>query len=108
MIMSPFEVTVLSLALSAAGTLPSANNRFLPPKALETKRLRIRALADLDHESNAGLVSGTSLSRLGIHIHDRCQHGRDELFFTRLDGKSISRAHSESLASALHRRACDE
>src|ERR1700690_528580 len=54
------------------------------------------------------LVSGTSHSRLGIHIHNRCQHGRDELFFTRLDGKSVSRAHSESLASTLYRRASDE
>ena len=55
MIMTPFEVTVLSRTLNAAGMVPSANDRFLPPKLLETKSLRIRGLADLDQESGAGL-----------------------------------------------------
>ena len=53
--MTPFEVTVLSRTLNAAGMVPSANDRFLPPKLLETKSLRIRGLADLDQESSAGL-----------------------------------------------------
>ena len=29
--MTPFEVTVLSVTLNAAGIVPSANNRFPPP-----------------------------------------------------------------------------
>jgi hypothetical protein len=32
--MTPFEVTVLSVTLKAAGIVPSANNRFLPPNVI--------------------------------------------------------------------------
>ncbi len=32
--MTPFEVTVLSVTLNAAGIVPSANNRFPPPNVI--------------------------------------------------------------------------
>src|SRR5258708_35512609 len=32
--MAPFEVTVLSVTLNAAGIVPSANNRFPPPNVI--------------------------------------------------------------------------
>jgi hypothetical protein len=32
--MTPFEVTVLSVTLNAAGIVPSANNRFPPPSVI--------------------------------------------------------------------------
>ncbi len=32
--MTPFEVTVLSATLNAAGIVPSANNRFPPPNVI--------------------------------------------------------------------------
>jgi len=35
LVMTPFEVTVLSVTLNAAGTVPSANNRFPPPTLSE-------------------------------------------------------------------------
>jgi hypothetical protein len=32
--MTPFELTVLSVTLNAAGIVPSANNRFPPPNII--------------------------------------------------------------------------
>jgi hypothetical protein len=53
--MTPFEVTVLSVTLNAAGIVPSANNRFPPPNVIgnifsqnASTKSCLRSLAHLD------------------------------------------------------------
>jgi len=67
--MTPFEVTVLSVTLNAAGIVPSANNRFPPPNVIgyifsQNASTKCRAFLDRRRgerrlESTLGVVAAT-------------------------------------------------